>query len=136
MAGEQNGTKVFVAIEDEATPGTFNFVGGQTSHTLTLNNSPIDITNKSSQSFRELLEGEGLQSCDLGLELIYNSDDAYKQMRGQAQAKTSKKYQILIGADTVLEGNFMVATFGETSPDNDKLTNTVALQSTGAFTFA
>lgn len=136
MSGEVNGTKVFVAIEDSSTPGTFNMVGGQTSHTLTLNNTPIDITNKGSNSFRELLESEGLQSIDLSLELVFNSDAAYQQMRARAQSKQSDNYQIMIDATEVLVGRFMIATWGETSPDNDKLTNSVSLQSTGAFTFA
>lgn len=136
MAGEQNGTNVLVAIEDTDNPGQYLIIGGQTSHTLTLNNNPIDITNKSSNSFRTLLEGEGLQSIDLSLELVYNSDVAYGRLRAAADTKESRNYRILIGSNTVLEGAFMIATFGETSPDNDKLTNSVSMQSSGQFTFA
>lgn len=134
MAGEQNGTKVFVAIEDSPGAATFSAVGGQTSHTLTLNNNPIDITNKSSASFRELLAGEGLQSLDLSLELQYNSDTAYQQLRGMAANKSQALFQIDVNG-TIISGTFQVASFGETSPDNDKLSNTVSLLSSGSFTF-
>lgn len=135
MAGEKNGTSVFVAIEDPTNAGDYLAIGGQTSHTLTLNNNPIDITNKSSASFRELLAGEGLQSLDLSLELQYNSDAAYTQLRTLANSKAQANFRIAIGT-TNIDGAFQVASFGETSPDNDKLTNTVSLLSSGSFTFA
>lgn len=133
--GAENGTKVLVAIEDPDSPGTFLPIGGQNSHTLTINNNPIDITNKTSASFRELLADEGLQSLDLSLELTYNSETAYQEMRGQVTTKSQTLYQIMIGS-TIISGTFMIGTFGETSPDNDKLTNSVALLSSGAFQFA
>ena len=86
--GALNGTGVFVAM-DTAVPGvTYVSIGGQSSHSLTLNNTIIDITNKSSAQFRELLEGEGNQSLDLTLELTFNSEVTFAALKALADRKS------------------------------------------------
>lgn len=132
MAGELNGTDVGVAI-DVTDTGTFTDIGGITTNSFTLNNGAIDITNKGSASWRELLGGEGLQSVDLTVECLFSSDTAFDAMKASALAKTIKDYQIVRGSAT-LEGGFMITSWAETSPDNDKLTCSVSLQSSGVVT--
>lgn len=132
MAGELNGTDVGVAI-DITDSGAFTDVGGLVTNSFTLNNGAIDITNKSSQSWRELLDGEGLQSVDISTEIVFSSDAAFGAMKASAVAKTIKPYQIARGSD-VLEGGFMISSWAETSPDNDKHTVSVSLVSSGAIT--
>lgn len=132
MAGELNGTDVGLAI-DVADNATFVDVGGITTNSFTLNNGAIDITNKSSASWRELLAGEGLQSVDISAEIVFNSDAAFVAMKTQALAKTLKDYQIARGAAT-LSGSFYITSWAESAPDNDKVTVSVSLQSSGAVT--
>lgn len=132
MAGELNGTDVGVAIDITDT-GTFTDIGGITTNSFTLNNGAIDITNKSSASWRELLGGEGLQSVDLTVECLFSSDSAFEAMKTSALAKTIKDYQIARGSAT-LEGGFMITSWAESAPDNDKLTCSISLQSSGAIT--
>jgi TP901-1 family phage major tail protein len=132
MAGELNGTDVGVAI-DATGGGTFADIGGITTNSFTLNNGAIDITNKSSASWRELLAGEGLQSVDLTFECLFSSDAAFANVKTSALAKTILPYQIVRGSDT-LQGSFMITSFAETSPDNDKVTASVSLQSSGPVT--
>ncbi len=131
-AGTKNGTSIFVAIEDSPGAGTYTQVGGQTTHTLTLNNNPIDITTKDDNSFRTLMDAEGLQSADLTLELTFNSDTAYAQLRALAGTKAITKFRIAIGAAN-FDANYMIGSWAETAPDNDKLTNSVSLVSSGTF---
>lgn len=132
MAGELNGTDVGVAI-DVADNATFVDIGGITTNSFTLNNGTIDITNKSSASWRELLGGEGLQSVDLTIECVFSTDSAFAAMKASALAKTKKAYQVARGAET-LEGDFVITSWAESAPDNDKLTVSISLQSTGAVT--
>jgi predicted secreted protein len=130
--GALNGTGIFVAM-DTAIPGvTYVMIGGQNSHSLTLNNNIIDITNKSSASFRELLAGEGIQSIDLGLELTFNSEATFAALKAAAGTKAPASFQIDV-AGALLEFVGMVASWAESSPDGDKLTATVSIQSTGSF---
>ena len=134
-SGALNGTGVFVAM-DVAVPGaSYVQIGGQNSHALTLNNNIIDITNKSSASFRELLPDEGIQSIDLSLELTFNSEVTFAALKALAGNKGDASFEIDVNGD-VIQFVGMVASWAETSPDGDKLTASVSLQSTGSFVWA
>jgi len=131
--GAINGTTVVVAMGDGEVVEAFTAIGGQNSHSMTLNNAIIDVTNKSSASFRELLADEGTQSLDLSVELTFNSEATFTLLKAAASAKTADNYQIARGGE-VIEGPFMIASWAETSPDGDKLTASVSLQSQDAWT--
>ena len=133
--GAINGTSVLVAMEDTPGGGTFTAIGGQVSHSMTINNAVIDITNKSSASFRELLDGEGTQSLDLSLELIFNSEATFDKFKAAANDKSSNTYQIARGSE-LIEVPMIIASWAESSPDGDKITASVSMQSSGAWTIA
>ena len=131
--GAINGTSVVVAMEETPGGATFAAIGGQNSHSMTINNAVIDITNKSSASFRELLAGEGTQSLDLSIELTFNSEATFDLLKAAASDKSANVFQIARGGQ-VIEGPFMIASWAETSPDGDKLTASASLQSQDAWT--
>ena len=131
MAGEINGTDVGLAVE--ATPGgaVFADIGGITTNSMTYNNGAIDITNKSSAGWRELMDGEGLQAVDISAELVFNSDANFVIMEDYGLNQTIAGYQYARGGKT-FTGDFKITSWAETSPDNDKLTVSTSLQSSGA----
>ncbi len=134
-AGAQSGTGIYVAM-DTTVPGVaWVQIGGQNSHTLTLNNSLIDITNKSSSDYREILADEGLQAFDLSLELTFNSEATFLSLRSIANTKADASFQINLPAGN-LEFVGMVASFTDTSPSSDKLTASCSIQSIGSFTYS
>jgi predicted secreted protein len=134
-SGALNGTGVFVAM-DTVVPGTtYLMIGGQTSHSLTLNNNIIDITNKTSAQFRELLGGEGTQSIDLTLEMVFNSEVTFVSLRDLSFSKAIAAFEIDVGG-ILIQFEGMVASWADTSPDGDKLSSSVSIQSTGAFVWA
>lgn len=132
-----NGTEVILRVKHSN--GQFFNLGGQMTHTETLNNGIIDITNKSSEQFRELLGGQGTQSIDLTVELTFNSEAGYLYMRTLAANKDQALFQILVG--TIATGFvkrviiLQVASFADTSPDGDKFTASVSLQSSRNFDY-
>lgn len=132
--GAKNGTGIYVAMDTTVPGASYVQIGGQNSHSLTLNNSIIDITNKSSASYRELLPDEGTQSLDLSLDLTFNSQATFTSLRTLAGSKADAAFKInMPGGDLLFVG--MVASWADTSPDGDKLTASVSLQSTGSFTW-
>ena len=134
MAGEQNGTDIFLAIEDSEGSDTYTIIGGQTVYNLTLNNNLIDITNKSSASFTTFLEGEGIQNLAVTLDLIFSSDASAALLRGYAGAKTFANFRINMPIGN-LDFRAGVPTLGDTSPDGAAMTNSISLVSSGSFTF-
>ncbi len=133
LTGTFNGTDVALAVE--TTPGGASFanVGGLTSNAFTANNGAIDLTNKSSASWREIMDGEGLQTVDITAEIIFNDDSNFDIMKASATAKSILNYQVARGSD-VVEGGFYITSWAETAPDNDKVTVSVSMQSSGPVT--
>ncbi len=130
LTGTFNGTDVALAVETTPGGATFANVGGLTSNSFTANNGAIDLTNKSSASWREVMAGEGLQTVDITAEIIYNDDANFDIMKASASDKSILNYQIARGAD-VLEGGFYITSWAEAAPDNDKVTVSVSMQSSG-----
>ena len=125
--GAENGTGIFVLMGGVQ-------IGGQNSHSLTLNNQIIDITNKSSASFRELLPDQGTQSIDLTIDLTFNSEVTAAALRAAAGTKADQAFSIVMPAGSIaFQG--MIASYADTSPDGDKLSASVSIQSTGAITW-
>ncbi len=131
MTGEVNGTDAGLAVETTKGGGTYADVGGITTNSMTYNNGAIDITNKSSDGWRTLMDGEGLQAVDISVEIVYNSDTNFALMEGYQAAQDVVGYQYARGGKT-FTGNYKIVSWAETSPDNDKLTVSASLQSSGA----
>tara|TARA_R110000803_G_scaffold95344_2_gene163212 strand:- start:707 stop:1120 length:414 start_codon:yes stop_codon:yes gene_type:complete len=132
--GAENGTGITVAMDTAVGGSAHVVIGGQNSHSLTLNNNIIDITNKSSASFRELLSDQGTQSIDLTLDITFNSETTAASLRAIAGTKADADFKINMPAgDLIFVG--MIASYADTSPDGDKLTASVSIQSTGSFTW-
>ena len=133
LAGVLNGTDVALAVETTPGGGTYAAVGGLVSNSFTANNGAIDLTNKSSASWRDIMASEGLQSVDLSAEIIFSTDTNFAIMKASASAKTILSYQIARGA-AIVEGLFYITSWAEAAPDNDKVTVSVSLQSSEAVT--
>lgn len=135
MAGEINGTDVGLGVELVPLGGTFGNVGGVLSQSITGNNGVIDLTNKSSAGFREIMAGEGLQSIDLSAEVIFSTDANFILMKDSWLAQTLLNYELIRGADK-LAFAAKIASWAETHPDNDKVVVSISLQSSGTITDA
>ena len=136
--GAFSGTNVFLRVLDTSTGGWVS-IGGQLSHNETLNNALLDITNKiGSGGYRELLAGEGIQSVDYTVDLVFVSDAGFDLVRSMAGTQSIEKFQVLY--DDVATGfvsievDLMVASFTETS--DDLLKASVSLQSSDSFSQA
>lgn len=128
--GTIDGVDVGLAVETTPGGGTFADMGGITTNGMTINNGVIDITNKSSAGWREIHAGQGLQSVDMSVEVVFNTETNFLIMEAASLSQALLNYQYARNGK-VFTGAFKIATWGETSPDNEKLTVSVSLQSSG-----
>ena len=128
MAGFLNGSLVILLLR---VFDRYEVIGGQLNHSDSMNNNPIDITNRASQEYRHLLPGEGQQTRDVSLELVFNSDRNYQRMRNLAQTREIAEFRI-VRSDTGYNDDFraIVTTCSDVASDNDKVVSTVSLQMT------
>jgi len=134
-SGAFNGTDVFIRVNN----GVSWFpLGGQLSHTETLTNNLVDITNKiGSPKYRELLPDEGLQMVDYTVEVIFCSQTGFDYVRSLAGNKGQAKFQVVRGtvpAEPIpIELTLQVQSFADTSTDGEALKGTINLLSSDLF---
>jgi|TARA_R100000789_G_scaffold90199_1_gene87621 predicted secreted protein len=131
-SGVLSGTDVFLRVLNTDT-GHWESIGGQTSHSETLNNGPIDISNKIGvPSFREFLDVEGIQSIDITTEFVFNSQAAFEFIHNAAGNKSIELFQVQRGALDVGGADqfkLAVVSFQQTSQNGEALSATVGFQS-------
>ena len=113
--------------------GAWAVIGGQRANEHTVNNALLNMTNKDSGGSREFLEGEGLQSIDDSAEIVFNTGASFTALQLAARSKASRRFMFTVGDLQTGPGSdmfeAMVATFADTSPNEDILTATTSLQS-------
>lgn len=111
-------------------------IGGLRATSMTINNEAVDITNKDSAGWRTLLEGAGVQSVDISVSGIAETQATFEMFKGYAQAGTINAYTLTAEDGDSISGNFLITSFEEAGDYNAGQTFTASLQSSGTVTFS
>lgn len=135
-AGVTNGTKVIIGIETTLDSATYTPLEGEATHSIAFNRALIEITNKSSDQFREYLSGdEGTKALDVTIESLRSDDAMYARLRAAWFDGTILRIRRTLGA-LVLDGDMLVENMSDSANLNEAVKSTFALKSTGEFTEA
>lgn len=110
MAAEK-GRSLLLKIESSAGSGTYNTIANLTTASITINNSTTDITNKSSNGYRTLLEGAGTKGADISFDGFLTGTTEQNLLLTHAQTDILYNYQFYY-ADT---GKTVTAAFQMTN---------------------
>lgn len=133
----QKGRDVLIKAESAPGSGVYNTLGGLRATSLSINNEPVDITNKDSAGWRTLLEGAGVQSISVSGSGVFTDAAAYQVVRTAVMANDQINYKIAFPGDTyvrVYTGEFMIASFEEAGEHNAEMTYSLTLESSGTIT--
>lgn len=131
----QSGRGFLVRIGDGATPETFATIAGMRATSLVVNSDAVDITNKDSGGWRELLGGAGVRRVAVSGSGVFTDSAAEATLRGKALAGALGTYEIVFENGDRLAGTFLVATLDYSGDHNGERTYTLALESSGAIVF-
>ena len=115
--------------------GTMTTVGGMRSTSMTLNDEAVDISNKDSVSFRELLPAGGIQSMSISASGVFTDSTAETTLRAAYGTSTFKSYNIIVPDLGTYAGTFMIASLEYAGEYNGEATYSVTLESSGSITF-
>ena len=115
--------------------GTMTTVGGMRSTSMTLNDEAVDITNKDSGSFRELLPAGGIQSMSISASGVFTDSTAETTLRSAYGTSAFKRYNIIVPDLGTYAGTFMIASLEYAGEYNGEATYSVTLESSGSITF-
>ena len=116
--------------------GTMTTVGGMRSTSMTLNDEAVDITNKDSGSFRELLPSGGIQSMTITASGVFTDSTAEQTLRSAYGTSSFKSYNIIVPDLGTYAGRFMIASLEYAGEYNGEATYSVTLESSGSITFS
>lgn len=132
MSREINGTTVILS------DGSGDIVG-QMEMTLTLNGTPIDISNKSFLDNVTLIDGEiSGQQMQISGTIVYNDNARYRSMRADSLTGTQDTYTMTYtGAATTqetLSASMVPTGLSDAIPHGDKVSTSITLLSSGVIT--
>ena len=108
-------------------------VVGARTDSVTINNEPIDITDKDDAGWRTLLADVGLRSIDCEVEGVLKDDTLIAAAVGTATALL-EACEVVIGDIGVFSGNFSLNNISIGAEQEGAMTFTASLQSAGAIT--
>lgn len=104
-------------------------------HTLSLNNQQVDITNKSSSGYQTLLEGAGTKSLRVTFGGLVSNDSGFETFQGYAVANSINAMSLGgFGDSDYIEGSFAIENFEITGEHSGEQTFTATLASSGSYT--
>lgn len=110
-------------------------VAGAKTDNLTINNEPIDITDKDASSWRTLLADVGVRSIDATVEGVLINSTLIAIMVGSSSGLLAG-WTLEVASIGTFTGNFYMSSFEITGEQEDAILFTAQIQSSGTVTFA
>ncbi len=109
-------------------------IAGARSDSITINNEPIDITDKDDAGWRTMLADVGVRSIDCEVEGIL-TDSTFLALAVGTASSLLEAYTLEVDGIGDFSGNFFLASFAVTGEQADATTFTASIQSSGTITF-
>ena len=138
-AGKQQGALVLLKMGDGAGVEVFTKIGALRSNALTINRENIDVTDKDSNYWQELMAG-GIRSLEVTAGYLYKSDDTIQQdlIDLSLADDNSANFEFFIpggaGEAITITVNMFIETCApvESSEHNGEVSSSITLKSNGA----
>lgn len=127
---KQKGRLLRIKIGDGGDPESFTAIAGAREDSLSGENGEIDITNKDSSGFRELLAG-GTKSISLTVSGVMDDNVLLQEFFDG----TITNYEIDYEGGSKIAAAFQVRSFENTGAHDDAVTFSGTLESSGTITF-
>ncbi len=93
--------------------------------------TPVDITNKDSQGWQELLSGAGKSSLEFQAAGVMIATDGHATLLNAVMNKTLATYTMFFDTNNTLQGVFQITEYTGTGEEGDASKFSITLQSSG-----
>jgi len=137
MAGGYSGRLMLIKMDISGTKTT---VAGLRETSISITDSPVDITTKDDAGIRQYGDfGNVKRAVSVSGSGVFKDDACIAAVRTAALAGTQKAWEIVIPGDSTsggtYAGTFAITSFEESAPHDGEQQFTIALESCGAVTF-
>ena len=112
-------------------PVSFGTVGGGRSDSVTIDGEAVDVTDKGSERWRELLSGCGIRSINISWSGLMTNGTAVRAIRQLALSQALNRFRLIDGFGSVYAGYFQVRNFETSGEHNDAQQASFSLESSG-----
>ena len=134
MTAEQ-GRAFLVKIGDGADPEVFTTIGGMRSTSISINSDSVDITNKTSQGWREVLTGAGIRSVVVSGSGVFTNSAAEQTVQQKVLSASVDNYEIVFESGDKFTGAFQVTRLDYTGDFNGERSYSLNMASSGQINF-
>ena len=120
----------------KGTGGSAVLVAAGISHSIKINNEPLDGTDKSSAGWRELVADVGLRSVDIDFDGRWNDSSLVAAALATNTSTLLSNYEVRVEGVGTMSGTFFMNTIDIGSPHDDLVDQKGTLMSSGPVTFA
>ena len=129
------GNNLTLSVESAPASGTYNVIGGVSEHSMTINNEPVDVSDKDSNRWVELLAA-GARSVAISMSGFVSDDANYAIMDTAIKNDVILNYRITFASSETATAAFHIASNEIAGAKNDAQSFSVSLASSGVVTFA
>lgn len=129
--GAEKGSAFLLKIGNGGTPVVYATVAGLRTTQLSINGESVNVTNKDSGGWRELLSGAGVRSVSVSGAGIFTGSAAEVRVRGNALAGAIDDYELSFESGERMRGRFLVARLDYAGDYNGERSYTMSLESSG-----
>ena len=129
------GNSLLLSVESSPASGTYNTIGGSSSHSMTLNNEQVDVSDKDSNRWKELLAA-GDRSLAISIEGFVSDDANFALVETAAINDTIINYRLAYGNSKTVTGAFHIDSFEGSGARNEGQSFSMSLTNSGEPVFA
>jgi len=133
--GKFKGRDLLIKVETTPGGGTFATIGGLRDASISINQEQVDITDKASAPWRQLLADAGGKTIDISGSGQFTDDTNFQVMWDAFSAGDHINYQITSGAGDEFEGAFMVSAIERSGSYNDAENFSLTMNSSGTIAY-
>jgi len=116
-------------------PATYGTIGGSSSHTLSITNEQVDVSDKDSSRWKELLAA-GDRSVTITMSGFVSDNANFALLEDAVEADTITDFQIIYGNSKTVTGKFHIDSLEYTGERNAGQAFSCTLTNSGTPTFA
>ncbi|MEZ5709000.1 MAG: phage tail protein [Blastomonas sp.] len=132
----EKGSAFLLKIGNGEDPVVYQTVAGLRTTQLSINGEAVNITNKASGGWRDLLSGAGIRSVSVAAAGLFLGSVAEGRIKTHALAGTIDDYELSFESGETLRGRFLVVRLDYSGDYNGERNYTLALESSGQVTSA
>jgi TP901-1 family phage major tail protein len=128
----EKGSAFLLKIGDGATPPAYATIAGMRTTQMSVNGEAVNVTNKDSGGWRDLLSGAGTRSVSVSASGIFTGSAAETRLKANALAGALDDYELSFESGERLRGRFLVTRLDYAGDYNGERTWALSLESSGA----